>query len=96
MSAGAKPGERRGGKPKGYQAPHTLKAQESKKALIDRYQSEQAEIDGALINKAKTGDVPAIKEVYDRVYGKSKDSLDVTSGGESLSAILGITIHSPK
>ena len=38
----------------------------------------------ALRNKAKKGDVRAIQELLDRAYGKSKQSVDVTSKGESI------------
>ena len=61
MSAGSKPGERRGGKKKGYKAPHTLSAQEARKALVERYLREQEEVDGALLKKAREGDISAIK-----------------------------------
>jgi len=52
-------------------ANHTILVAEARKALIDAYMKEQVVIDAALVEKAKTGDVPAIKELYDRVYGKS-------------------------
>lgn len=38
----------------------------------------------ALVAKAKTGDVPAIKELFDRTLGKPAQSLDVTSKGEKI------------
>lgn len=82
----AKGGKRKGaGRKKGSFATHTLQAQEARKLLVAKYIKEQTGIDQALIDKAKTGDVPAIKELYDRVYGKSNESLDVTSLGEKLS-----------
>lgn len=67
----------RGGRPKGSLATHTLQTQEAKKALIAMYVENQKDIDQALIDKAKDGDVPAIREVYDRVYGSSKESMEI-------------------
>lgn len=36
----------------------------------------------ALLKKALTGDVAAIKEFNDRAYGKVQQSVDVTTGGD--------------
>lgn len=38
----------------------------------------------ALIAEAKNGNVAAIREINDSLYGKPKDSLDVTSNGETV------------
>lgn len=72
---GARPGA---GKPKGTLASHTLEAQELKKALILGYKEKAKEINSALFAKALDGDVPAIKEVYDRVYGKSVNPIELS------------------
>lgn len=74
---GARPG---GGKPKGSLAAHTMEAVELKKKLIAEYAANRAQIDKALIDKAKTGDVPAIKELYDRVWGKSSQPISGDTG----------------
>jgi len=42
---------------------------------------------GALRAKAAKGDVRAAQELMDRAFGKSKQSLDVTSKGESITEI---------
>jgi len=42
------------------------------------------EILRALIKKAKKGDVRAAQELFDRAYGKSKLSVDHTTGGEKI------------
>ncbi len=42
------------------------------------------EILRALIKKAKKGDVRAAQELLDRAYGKSKLSMDHTTGGEKI------------
>ena len=52
----------KGGRPKGSLATHTLDAQEAKKALIARYIKQAEEVDGALLDKAVEGDIPAIQE----------------------------------
>lgn len=65
-------GARKGaGRKKGSAAPHTLKAQTLKENLIAMYEKEAGPINRALLNKAKEGDISAIKELYDRVFGKS-------------------------
>ena len=75
-------GARKGaGKPKGKLASHTLEAQELKKALISSYVENSKDIHDALMAKAKTGDVPAIKEVFDRVYGKAPQAITGEDGG---------------
>jgi hypothetical protein len=38
----------------------------------------------ALTNKAAKGDVRAAQELMDRYYGKPKQTMDVTSGGEKI------------
>lgn len=66
-SGGVRPGS---GKPKGYKAPHTLEAQEAKKKLIEMFRERKEPIFKALLDKAEDGDVTAIKEVFDRAWGK--------------------------
>jgi len=38
----------------------------------------------ALINKARKGDVSAIKEIMDSAYGKALQGLDITTGGDKI------------
>lgn len=38
----------------------------------------------ALYKRAVKGDIRAVQEVLDRMYGKSRQSVDVTSGGEKI------------
>jgi hypothetical protein len=65
-------GKREGaGKPRGALASHTVEAQELKKQLIAEYVKRRAKIDKALLDQAEQGNIPAIKELYDRVFGKS-------------------------
>lgn len=72
---GARPGA---GKKKGSKASHTIEAQEAKKLMIASFLERQKEVDNALLEKAVTGDVPAIKEVYDRVYGKAVNPVEMS------------------
>lgn len=41
----------------------------------------------ALRNKAIKGDVRAIQELLDRAYGKSKQSIDHTTGGKAITEV---------
>ena len=64
---GYRPGS---GRKKGSKASHTLAAETFRKTLIERVIKEKTPIITALINKAKKGDVLAIKEINERVLGK--------------------------
>lgn len=70
-------GSKSGGKQKGYKAPHTLEASVQRQKLIEMYSENAVEIHTALIEKAKSGDVPAIREVLDRAHGKSLQTSEV-------------------
>lgn len=85
---GQRGGKREGaGKKKGTLASHTLKAQELKKRLIEVFHNDADEIYSALIKKAKTGDIPAIKELLDRVWGKSLQQIDTPDIKDALKII---------
>jgi hypothetical protein len=47
------------------------------KALAEAVAKEQIPIIQALIGKAKTGDVAAIKEIHERIAGKVKDEMNL-------------------
>ena len=75
--------------------PDTPEQKLEKKAIkqfIAEYQERLAAalplIDPVLIKKAKGGDVPAIKELHDRVMGKAPQRTDITSGDKPLQPIL--------
>lgn len=61
------------------------------KELIAEYKESLGEalplIKPILIAKALAGDITAIKEIHDRVMDKSKQSTDITSGGEKISSV---------
>lgn len=79
---GARPGA---GRPKGSVAKSTLEATVLKAKLIAAYSEKADEINEALVAKALTGDVPAIKEIHDRAYGKAPQAVEMTGkDGESL------------
>lgn len=52
----------------------------AKEQLLYRLLQEQENVAKALIIKAKSGDIQAIKEFFDRLYGKPKETIDF--GGE--------------
>lgn len=58
------------------------------KELIKEYKEDLAQvlpqIKPVIISKALEGDMTAIKEIHDRVMDKSKQSTDITSGGEKI------------
>jgi len=82
----------RGGKQPGAGRPkekRTIQAEKLREFLIAEVIREKGPIIEALIAKAKTGDIPAIKEVLERTIGKVKETMDVnTFGDETLNATL--------
>ncbi len=78
---------KKGGRKVGSKAAHTLEAQELKKRLIKCFKKDADKIYGALIEKAKTGDVQAIKELLDRVWGKAPQQIDTPGIEEALKII---------
>lgn len=71
-------GKREGsGRPKGSKATATLNAEQAKQALINMYMERITPINNALLAKAEAGDIQAIKELHDRVYGKANQSVEM-------------------
>ena len=67
-----------GGKREGSgrkKARHTILAEAGKAALIQAYIENIKPINKALIAKAKKGDIQAIRELHDRVYGKAPQDI---------------------
>lgn len=52
--------------------------------LLDDEEESAKMILAALIKKAKEGDVRAAQVILDRAYGKPKESIDLTTQGQSL------------
>jgi hypothetical protein len=69
------------GRKKGYPA---IQAEEARRVFSERIMREIGPIADALISKAKGGDVGAVKELFDRAFGKSYQSVDVTTNGKDL------------
>lgn len=68
-----------GGRPIGSKAAHTLQAQEAKAVLVRAYCENAQPINEALISKAKQGDIRAIRELHERVYGRATQELSVNT-----------------
>lgn len=69
------------GKKKGTKASHTLQAEQAKAELIKAYIENIKPINQALIDEAKKGNIQAIKELHDRVYGKVALPITGAEGG---------------
>lgn len=72
---------RKGGRPKGAKATHTIEAERGKAELVRMYLENVRPINQALIDKAKAGDIAAIKELHDRVHGKALQAITGPDGG---------------
>jgi hypothetical protein len=80
-----KGGKRAGaGRPKGSKDPNTLKAELFRSALIAKAIEEQKEIFDALFGQAKLGNIPAIKELFERVMGKAPQPFQDDDGNSIL------------
>lgn len=64
---------KKGGRPKGMNA---INAEAGKAALIAAYLENVRPINEALIAKAITGDIQAIRELHDRVYGRPNQPIE--------------------
>lgn len=74
----ARGGKRDGaGRKRGYKAPHTLEAQAVKSLYIDLAKEHALPVAKALLEKAKTGDVSAIKEFNDRAFGRAPQAVQI-------------------
>lgn len=70
-----------GGKREGAgrkKARHTIEKEEAKKILIAAYIAHIKPINDALIKKATEGDIQAIRELHDRVYGKATQAIELS------------------
>ena len=85
-------GKRKGsGRKKGSKATHTVLAEQAKAELINAYIKNITPINEALIKKATSGDIQAIKEIHDRVWGKSPQAI---TGPEGKDLILQLSSES--
>jgi hypothetical protein len=79
-NGGKRPGA---GRKKGSLAPSTLLAIKSREEFAKKVEENLDVIFEALLSKVKDKDVSAIKELLDRAWGKSSQSLDLKNNGES-------------
>lgn len=59
-------------------------AEDARKMLSERLIQEIGPIGDALILKAKKGDIQAIKELFDRAWGRSPQSAKIENGGRPI------------
>ena len=71
------------GRPKGTKDPTTLVREQALFALREMVLKDITPVTMALIKKAKEGDVPAIKELFDRAFGKAPQAI-TDADGQSL------------
>jgi hypothetical protein len=77
----AKGGKRPGaGRPKDSKDKQTLVKEMALLALREMVLRDITPVTEALISKAKTGDVPAIKELFDRAFGKAPQAVTGPDG----------------
>lgn len=74
---GARPGA---GRPKDSKDKQTLVKEQALLALREMVLKDIEPVTQALIKKAKTGDVPAIKELFDRAFGKAPQAITDADG----------------
>lgn len=75
---GARPGA---GRPKDSKDKQTLVKEQALLVLREMVLRDITPVTEALIKKAKTGDVPAIKELFDRCFGKAPQAITDADGG---------------
>ena len=62
----------------------TIEREKMKEYIAQRIADNGEAIVTVLIDKALTGDVPAIKELFDRGFGKPMQQTDVTTMGKAI------------
>lgn len=71
-------GKRTGaGRPQGSKAAHTLEAEAVRQHLISEAIKNKEAIIAALIEQAKEGKIPAIREPFERVLGRPSDLIEL-------------------
>ena len=69
------------GRKKDSKEKQTLVKEQALLILREKVLAEIEPIATVLIEKAKTGDIPAIKELFDRAFGKAPQSITGADGG---------------
>jgi hypothetical protein len=73
MPRGSKPGERRGGRKKGS-------LNRVQKDTRERFRDMAKDLEPKILEMGKTGNIVAIKEIFDRAYGKPPQPLTDADG----------------
>lgn len=82
---GQRGGKREGsGRKKGLA---TIEREKVKDYIAQRIADSAEPLVDVLLEKGLKGDVPAIKELFDRGFGKASQAVDVTSKGEQMGVI---------
>lgn len=71
---------KKGGRPIGSKDPNTLVKEKALLALREMVLADITPVTQALLKKAKSGDVPAIKELFDRAFGKAPQAITDADG----------------
>lgn len=71
---------KKGGRRKGSKASHTLQAEAAKKIIIEKVAKAIEPLINALIKKGKAGDVQAVRELFDRAFGKVPSAIELPNG----------------
>ena len=66
---------KKGGRPIGSKDPHTLMREQAREILIKKVVESIEPIADALVEKAKGGDVQAVKELLDRAWGRTPQAI---------------------
>lgn len=84
------------GRPKDSKEKQTLVKEQALLILREKVLAEIEPIAAVLIEKAKTGDIPAIKELFDRCFGKAPQSITGADGGALIIQFDSAFTQSPK
>lgn len=69
---------KKGGRPRGSISPERAEALAYRKALVALALKHKTKLAQALIDKGLQGDVPALKEIHERLMGKAKEQIELT------------------
>lgn len=69
------------GRPKGSRDPHSLEKEKALQYLTRKVEENIEPLFTALFEKAKKGDIPAMKELFDRAFGKAPQAITGADGG---------------
>ncbi len=82
---------KKGGRPKGTKTETTIAREKAREYLSRRVEEAMAPIVDKAIEQASEGDKAARDWLTDHTWGKAKESIDVTSGGEVIPIFRGLS-----